>query len=153
MATVKVIDINEAAKELGKKFTESQKKEVIDATYDALLQAVEPMAKESPVDTGLYAASWEVKKEGEDTVSFGNTAPYAFVVEKGARPFSPPIQPLIEWAGRKMQLPPDHPEVRRFAWAIKRKFEREGMEPKNVLEKGIDDILIPKMKQALDKIG
>ena len=153
MATVKTISINDAAKTLGKKFVESQKEEVVKATYDALLRSVEPMTERSPVDTGLYASSWEVKKLDENTVAFGNTTPvYAYVLEYGARPFEAPIQPLLEWAGRKLQLPVDHPEVQRFAWAVKRKIAREGSEPKKILEKGIDEVLIPNMKKALDKI-
>ena len=153
MATIKTISIDKAAKELGKNFPKSQRKEVIKAVYDALLQCVKPMAERSPVDTGLYAASWEVKKtESEETVTFGNTAPYAFVIEKGARPFNAPIEPLIEWASRKLSLPKHHPEVKSFAWAIKRKFAREGMEPKNVLEKGIEEVLIPKIKENLDRL-
>ena len=152
MATVKVIDIKNLTKELGVKFAKSNKKEVYEAVYDGLLKSVEPMAERSPVDTGLYANSWEVEKLDENTVTFGNTAPYAFTLEKGARPYTAPIQPLLEWAGRKLQLPEDHPEVKSFAWAVRKKFEREGMAPKNILEKGIDEVIMPNILKNLDKV-
>ena len=70
-----------------------------------------------PVDTGLYASSWSVEKD-EDNIFFGNTAPYAQHIEHGARPFSPPIRPLLEWASRKLQKPETHPEVKSLAWGV-----------------------------------
>ena len=84
--------------------------------------------------------------------SLGNTAPYAVLIEHGARPFMPPLSPLIAWASRQLQLPKDHPEVKQFAWAVAKKIEREGLEPRNVLKNGIEDILIPNIKKNLDKL-
>ena len=154
MATVRTISLKEFVKEFGKdsKYLKRHKKQIYEAVYNGCLQSVEPMAKRSPVDTGLYASAWETRKVNQDLISFGNTAPYAVVIEKGARPFSPPIGPLLAWASRQLQLPEEHPEVRSFAYGIKKTIEREGMEPKNILEKGIEEVVLPNIRDEIDRV-
>ena len=149
----RIISLKDIGKELGKKFVEHEKKEVIEATYEACLRSVEPMKYRSPVDTGLYASAWEVKKTNQPgEVFFGNTAPYAGIVEYGARPFNAPIRPLEEWAARKLRLPVTSPEVQNFAWAVKKKIQREGMEPKFILESGTNEVLLPMIRKEMDKL-
>lgn len=52
-------------------------------------------------------------------------APYAPPLEYGARPFMPPLEPLIAWATRKGF---DNP--RAVAWAVAMTFRKRGMKPK-----------------------
>lgn len=51
--------------------------------------------------------------------------PYARAVEFGTRPFIPPIQPLYEWAIRKLHLPP--PEAKSVAYAIRATIAEHGL--------------------------
>ena len=103
------------------------------------------------MDTGLYASSWNVKKDDKKTISFGNSAPYAVHVEYGSEPFNAPITPLLEWAGRKLQKPITDPEVKNMAWGVKSKIAKEGITPQHVMEKGIDDILLRNIKSEIDR--
>lgn len=52
------------------------------------------------VDTGELARSEKVMLLA-DGASVENTAPHAAVMEHGARPFTPPMAPLLAWASRK----------------------------------------------------
>lgn len=157
MAVIKVVNIDQIGKELGVKFPKHLREVVIYTVYETFLKSVEKFSAISPVDTGLYASAWSVRKENhsandESSVSFGNTAPYAYNLEKGSGPFSAPIEPLLEWAARKLQGNKEDTNVKNLAWGVWHKFKKEGQKPLNILEKGIDDILIPEMKEALDKL-
>ena len=154
MPVVREIDIQDYIKELGKdgKFFKKYRKEIFDAVYDGALKSIEEFAEVTPVDTGLMSSSWEVQKsENENLIEFGNTAPHSPFVEYGTEPFTPPIAPLIEWAARKLQLQPDHPEVKQLAFRVRYKIKKYGMKPHHILENGIDDILLPNIKESLDK--
>ena len=56
------ISIHDLARKLGKPegFLREFQDEMWEIALDALLQSEKKMAKRSPVDTGLYANSWEV---------------------------------------------------------------------------------------------
>ena len=82
-------------------------------------------------------------------IQFGNTAPYAIIIEQGAEPFKPPLQPLIEWSARQLQVPADDPEAKRMGYYVMKKIEKYGMEPKHVLENGIKEVLLPKIKREI----
>lgn len=56
-------------------------------------------------------------------------APHAVMIERGTRPFRPPLAPLAEWALRK-GLAEDARDARRFARAVADKFAREGIRPR-----------------------
>lgn len=64
-----------------------------------LARSIPDLVAASPVDTGLYAASWDFSVDEEKAI-IGNSAPYAGIIEEGARPFTPPIEPLLQWAHR-----------------------------------------------------
>jgi hypothetical protein len=61
-----------------------------------------------------------------------NDAPHAAPQEYGSRPFSAPLQPLLEWAERKGFADP-----KAVAWAVRTKFLREGMKPKRFFAKAL----------------
>ena len=72
------------------------------ASIDSANETLRQVVQTSPVDQGAYKASWEVKmpSSGRPTMLI-NDAPYAGVIEAGARPHWAPLEPLIEWARRK----------------------------------------------------
>ena len=61
MAVVRTINLEKLAKEIGLsgegKLFKRQKKFIYKAVYEGCLKSIEPMAKRSPVDTGLYASA------------------------------------------------------------------------------------------------
>lgn len=105
------------------------------------------LVKLSPVDRGILKNAWRIVKlssEGENGCEVVNDSPHAGVVERGARPgmkMGPAaIESLTGWVKRVI-LRTSRPkrgkkaasfadwdaEARSIAYAIARKFEREGM--------------------------
>lgn len=126
-------------------------------------QTLRLVVKDSPRDQGEYALAWAVAVLS-DEVQLLNDAPHAGVIENGARPFTPPIGPLIEWARRRagdlalggaLKIgpqafrvskagnltyrgqasldPDDEQEIESFAYAVRQKIARDGLEPKYVM--------------------
>lgn len=142
MATkvVKLKDLSKELEEFGKTSIEKQKA----AVSSGMLRSLPDLVKASPVDTGLYAQSWGFTVL-EKVAILGNTAPHAPIIERGARPFVPPIGPLLRWAKRVLkdssQPPNFSPEVWALAKGTQKKIADRGMEPKHVLEKNIPTII------------
>jgi hypothetical protein len=145
-------------KDLGKELgininsrVEEYKKAVIKACIDALPMLVE----KSPVDTGQYAASWDVFVS-ELKVAIGNYAPHAAIIEYGARPFRPPIGPLLAWAKRVLKDPSQPPKYSSKVWALatatQKAIAARGLPPKHIMENALPDI-IELIKQELLKVG
>lgn len=130
--------------------TERDVERLKEATYTGLLRSIPLLVQRSPVDTGQYASSWGVERRPEE-VLIGNYAPHAPIIEYGARPFTPPIGPLLAWAKRVLQDPvtPSNPqdpsdyseEVRALAFAVQKKISERGMPPRQILEKATPDII------------
>lgn len=137
------MNLADFAKELGIHNKEHLAK-LQEATLLGIAQAVPLLVETSPVDTGLYAQSWQFRKE-EFGAILGNTAPHASIIEYGARPFTPPIGPLLAWAKRVLMdpsQPPDYsPEVWGLAKGTQKKISEEGMRPKHVMENAIPEII------------
>lgn len=110
------------------------------AVVDALLRAIPRLAANSPVDTGLFAQSWDLQVDEKQAV-LGNYAPHAPIIEFGARPFTPPIGPLLAWAKRVLR----QPEINDTCWALAKytqaKIAREGMKPRHILTNELDHIM------------
>lgn len=153
MATVEV-PLKELGRVLGAE-VERQLPQLKEATRNGLLKSIPDLVEKSPVDTGLYASSWQFT-ETEKTMILGNSAPHAAVIEYGARPFTPPITPLLQWAKRVLgdpSQPPDYsPEVRSLAYGVRDKIRREGMKPRRVLQNAFPDI-IQNIKEEWEKLG
>ena len=139
----KTVDLNDLAEEMGahnKKQLENLRK----ATILGIAKSIPTLVAASPVDTGLYAQSWDFRKDEMGAI-LGNYAPYAAIIEYGARPFTPPIGPLLGWAKRVLQdpsQPPDYsPEVWKLAKGTQNKIAAEGMKPQNIMEKAIPEII------------
>ena len=154
MAFANTVNMADFIKEM-KKFTPAMRKEVVKATYSGALKSQEKLNEDTPVDTGFLLASWRVEKnplEPEPSVIIGNDAPYANVVlESGAKPHTPPLKPLLEWASRKLRKPIDSREVKSLAWGVRKKIQREGVEAKFTLSKAIDDYIIPNILEEVEK--
>jgi hypothetical protein len=90
------------------------------AYYESAQRTMVKLARAGPVDRGHYRLGWEVRRKAPQSwrlrtrvglaarvgnhipeVQLVNTAPYSGIIEQGARPFWPPIAPLIAWAERK----------------------------------------------------
>jgi hypothetical protein len=139
----KRIKLSQFAGEL-RNFREKSSEELRRATKIGVIRSVPDLVRSSPVDTGEYANSWDFT-ETEKTVLLGNFAPHAAIIEKGARPFTPPISPLLAWAKRVLQDPSQPPEYSPEVWSLARgtqnKIARIGMKPRHVLENQIPKII------------
>lgn len=146
---MKSIDLDDFSDYLGD-FTKRSLKAKREAVVKGILKSIPDLIEASPVDTGLYASSWEAKAT-ESGVSIGNTAPYASIIEYGARPFTPPIGPLLAWAKRVLGEGGGHdtgqpetdytPEVWRLAKGVQKKIAEHGMAPHHILENMTPKIL------------
>lgn len=143
MSSKKVVALEDFAKEIGA-FTEAQKEKLSQAVLLGIAASIPHLVETSPVDTGLYAQSWDFKKEEWGAV-LGNYAPHAPIIEFGARPFTPPIGPLLAWAKRVLQdasQPPDYSSrVWQLAKGTQKKISEVGMKPQAILEKAIPQVI------------
>jgi hypothetical protein len=98
----------------------------------------------SPVDTGLYQASWDTRLVGPGEAHLGNTAPHAPIIEYGARPHTPPLGPLLAWAKRVLQDPSQPPKYSSAVWKLAKgtqnKIRKHGQKPQHVLTNAIPQI-------------
>ncbi|SRR5665213_1045903 len=95
MKKVALVDLSKEIRE----FTTRSLKAQREAVARGLARSIPDLVAASPLDTGLYAASWDFTVD-EYSATIGNYAPYAGIIEFGARPFTPPIAPLLAWAHR-----------------------------------------------------
>lgn len=151
MTTKRVIDLRELAGKSGSDLAGKLHAQIMDGVERGLLRSLPLLVKDSPFDTGQFAASWQVQRVSDASVQLQNTAPHAAVVEYGARPFTPPIGPLLAWAKRVLQDPqtpqdPSNPsdyskQVRSLAFAVQAKIAQQGIKPHHIVEKNMEAIL------------
>lgn len=131
-----------------------RKKEYFSAVVAGIIDSLPEVIKNSPIDTGEYAQSWDLSID-EERVLFGNFAPHAGIIEFGARPFKPPLGPLLAWAKRVLRDASQPPNFSSRVWALAKytqaKIEREGMKPRHIMEQLIPTI-ISNISQALRSI-
>ncbi len=141
--TTRIVNLKDLGKEI-KNFAESAVEEQKKAITRGLTRSLPMLAAASPVDTGQYAASWDMTVD-EQKATIGNYAPHAPIIEYGARPFTPPLGPLLSWAKRVLQDPGQPPNYSPKVWALargtQRKIAREGMKPRFVLTNALPDII------------
>jgi len=140
----KTVQLKDFAKELGA-YSNKQMSHFKKAVKVGVMQSIPNLVAASPVDTGLYASSWDMTVT-ESSVILGNYAPHAAIIEYGARPFTPPIGPLLAWAKRVLKDPSQPPEYSDQVWALARgtqkKIAREGMKPRGIMEKELPNIMM-----------
>ena len=127
----KIVKLEKFSKELGK-FAEENVFLYRRAVIDALAKNIGDIVRSSPIDTGLYAQSWDLIVTEKEAL-IGNYAPHAPIIEFGARPFTPPIKPLLDWARRVLQKGDFDSHVWALAKYTQNKIKREGMKPKFIL--------------------
>jgi hypothetical protein len=141
--STRTVQLKDFSKVLGE-FSDQHMDDIKHGVVSGLARSIPDLVAASPVDTGLYAASWDFEAD-EVRAILGNYAPHAPIIEFGARPYTAPIKPLLEWAKRVLNdpsQPPDYSEeVRALAYGTRAKIEREGMKPRNVLEKMLPTIV------------
>jgi hypothetical protein len=139
----KVINLDELSQEIGR-YSKGHIDVVRNAVASGIMKSIPNLVAASPVDTGLYANSWDYRKE-QNNVTIGNYAPHAGIIEMGARPFKAPLYPLLAWAKRVLRdpsQPPDYsPEVWRLAIGTRNKIERYGLAPRHIMQQNIPMIL------------
>lgn len=137
--TVSLSEFAEIVRDMPKK----QREVVYRGTEAGLMRAVNLLQMRSPVDTGLYAASWQFSRQG-DRFFIGNTAPHAAILEEGARPHIPPIGPLLAWAKRILRDPSQPPKYSPEVWAmakgVQKKIGEQGQEGRFILKNALNDI-------------
>lgn len=151
----KTVSLDQLAKELGA-YTEESLKELRQATLLGVAKSLPMLVEKSPVDTGLYAQSWDFN-ETEKSIFLGNYAPYAPIIEYGTRePFTPPIGPLLGWAKRVLKDPSQPPNYSSRVWALAKHTQaliaKRGMLPRHIMENAIPEIIenIKREYQALN---
>ena len=146
--------LSDFSKELGK-FGELSLEKKRKAVASGIAQSIPDLVAASPVDTGLYAASWDMTVL-EKSVILGNYAPYAGVIEYGARPFTPPLGPLLAWAKRVTGSSSQPPNYDSHVWAlakhVQKKISEQGMQPRHIMENMIPTI-IENIKMELKRVG
>lgn len=139
----KSVSLDNLAKELGA-WSDKHMENLHKATVLGIAKAIPDLVEKSPVDTGLYAQSWDFT-ETEFGAIVGNYAPHAPIIENGARPFTPPIGPLLAWAKRVLRDASQPPDYSSDVWALakgtQKKIASVGLEPKHIMEQMIPTII------------
>lgn len=127
------------------------------AALDAALQTQAHVVPKGPRDTGLYANSWDVAKGlGDELARLVNDAPYAGIIELGARPYRPPFTPIFEWVKRNAgklgiaNVPAggtfggaaslnasQERAARAFAWGVVKSIEKYGLKPRYIMRNAL----------------
>lgn len=142
MPTIRVNleDFSKVLKEFENKHIADVKKGIA----SGVARSIGDLVRASPVDTGLYAQSWNFSAT-EERVILGNYAPHAPIIEFGARPFTPPLKPLLEWAKRVLKdssQPPNYsPAVQGLARYTQKKISEVGMQPRLILTNMLPTII------------
>jgi len=125
------------------------------AQLDSANETLRKVVQTGPVDRGEYKAGWTVRQLiGSNEVQLANDAPYAGVIELGARPFRPPFAPIFEWVKRKaaalgiVALAPgkrfrgsasltsdEDAAAKKVAWAVVNAIAKRGLPPRYVMRK------------------
>lgn len=150
----RVVDVSDFPR-IFKDYTKKLKDRYRVAAERGIIRSKPMLIERTPVDTGEMAKSWDYVKE-EKKFLLGNFAPHAPQVEFGARPFRPPLEPLLAWAKRVLKDPSQPPEysakVRGLARGVQRKIEEEGMKPRHILTDAIEEIK-ENMRKELKEIN
>lgn len=137
------INLKDFSKELGR-FSNRHIDDIKRAVTRGILRSIPELVRNSPVDTGQYAGSWDYI-EGDKAVTVGNFAPHAPIIEYGTRPYKPPITPLLQWAKRVLRDASQPPNYSNAVWNLavgtQKKIAKYGQIPKHVMQRNIPVIL------------
>lgn len=149
------VNLKDFAKELDR-FTDKHLVELRNATARGIARSIPDLVAASPVDTGLYAQSWNMTVD-ELSVTLGNYAPHAPIIEHGMRRGHwVPLAPLLAWAKRVLGDPSQPPNYSSAVWGLakytQKKIYDRGQLPKMILENAIPGI-IDRIREEYRKIG
>lgn len=135
----KVVQLDKFSEEL-KSYMEKNLAEYKKAVVKALTDAIPRLVANSPVDTGLFAQSWNLEVT-EQSAILGNFAPHAPIIEFGTRPFTPPLAPLLSWAKRVLKKAEIDDDCYALARYTQMKITEHGMKPRFILTNDIQNIV------------
>lgn len=141
------------------------------AVLEAAAVGAEILSRAAPVDTGRLKQSFRLRRKGASGhPEIVADAPYAGVMEAGARPHWAPLRPLVAWVRRHAGLfnltarAPKrarrtgrfqaNPGIVSIARAIQRKIAREGTKPRWFVKKSLPrlgQILATLLREAKSK--
>ena len=140
---IQEIDLKDFSRYLGY-FSEDHIDFIKKSVVRGVVRSIPELVRNSPVDTGQYASSWDVIHD-KKSVTVGNYAPHAPIIEFGARPYRPPLPPLLAWAKRVLGDPSQPPDYSNQVWALavytRNKIEKYGQAPKHIMTKMIPTII------------
>lgn len=88
-------------------FVRSSVKRNLDAVRrgvrNGLLRGATVLSKAGPVDQGILKNAWKIVASEGGMPALVNDAPHAGIVERGARPHMPPLEPILEWVKRHLR--------------------------------------------------
>jgi len=90
------------------------------------------LKKEVPVDRGQLRQGIQVLSDGDDYAVVVQPE-HSVYVQTGAEPFTPPVEPLKNWARRNLGNED-------LGWAIQQKISQEGIEPNPYVDRAIDNL-------------
>lgn len=92
---------------------------------------------EDLVHTRQLFESWEIQKTGENERTIGSPLIYARIMDEGRLPGKmPPVDALFPWVSDKIGATSSK-EARSIAWAVAKKIEREGIEPRHYIRSAL----------------
>jgi hypothetical protein len=118
-----------------------------------IVQEIDTANPYPAVDTGALRGSFQTKFTDRTVVVFSDL-PYAAAMEFGTRPFFPPVDPIAEWVMRK-GISNDASEAKGIAFAIAKKFSKQGIKPRFFTKKAIakfTPLLKKEVEHAIDGI-
>jgi hypothetical protein len=107
------------------------KKLSFEAAFYAGTRVEKALKRDTPNDTGRMSESWKTSVTPDKrTIIIKNDAPYAAIVEFGARPHKvnrEGLESIAEWAMYKLMLSSE--DAKSFAFAFAKKLEKQGQKP------------------------
>jgi len=100
----------------------------------------EILLQNNSVDTGYLLKSGRITGWEGDTIFMEYDAPHAFPVEYGSKPHFPPIGAIQKWVERKLGV--KGKKSHSIAWAIAKKMEKKGTEPRPFIRPSIDEAIV-----------
>jgi hypothetical protein len=105
--------------------------------------------KPGAMDTGLYRAAWH-SGPVRNGYRVYNMRPYAGVIDGGRRAKGvnkEGMRDLAAWAHRKLKL--DEDAAKAAAWGIAKELSRRGLQPREVMSGGLDEMTKLVMEEVL----
>ena len=78
--------------------------------------------------------------EGDNKIVFRYDTPISFYVEYGTPPHMPPVEPIVEWAEKKLRK--GKKDAQSIGWAVAMTIKKEGMPPHPFVRPAIDSARI-----------